>query len=322
MSELQTMKERFLGAFLKEWEIYKGSDHEVPGRVDVTCTGDYDLPLKAGELRLFAESERTLVGILYKKIESGWIILPTSNFTAPATEQEIILGKRVYQLWNSFSASDVFAEKSWLVDTVSDADRKDLCEALLHVMVGDPLRKDLQDCMGVPIMSIEDPRLDYEREFATGLMFHSIELEEKRYIQLGVFVLPTDFFKRVLEEEIPYRLAAATASDSSFMLILEGNSAEDIRKACIECDLVTTFISINPSDAPYTYVFKPRSLPDVWEDQGDVSVQARNRETLELVGEGVLESASGEIIIRTTGKVKTVIDRPEQIVLVMVRKEA
>ena len=319
MNEQQTMKEQFLATFLKEWEIYKSGERDLRDGTEVAVGGDFDPRLKVGELRLFGESERTLVGLLYKRIESGWIILPTSDFTAPATEQEILIGKRVYQLWNSFSASDAFAEKSWLVDTIPDADRKDLCEALLHVMVGDPMREDLYNCIGLPIRSVEDPRLDYERTFAAGLMFQTVQAEESDHIKVGALDLPVGFFKRMVDEEIPYRLSAATDSDSSFMLLLDGNSEADIRKTCVECDLVTTFRSINPDDDPYVYVFKPQS--EIKGIRGDVAVQARNRDTLEVVGEGVLEAGSGEIVIRTTGNVKTAIDKPEQLVLVMVHKE-
>lgn len=320
MKEQPTMKEQFLTTFLNEWEIYNGAEKESSANSEPLNTGEFDMPLKVGELRLFGESERTLVGLLYKKINSGWMILPTSGFTVPATEQEILIGKRVYQLWNLFSAPDTFAEKSWLVDAVPDADRKDLCEALLHVMVGDPLREDLQNCTGVPIRSVEDPRLDYERAFATGLIFQSIQAEESERVNVGVLDLPMDFFRKMVEDEIPYRLAAATDNDSSFMLVLEGNSEDDIRKTCIECDLVTTFRSINPDDDPYVYVFKPTS--EIKGIQGDVFVQARNRDTLEVVGTGILEANSGEIVIKTTGNVKTAIDKPEQLVLVMVRKES
>lgn len=319
MNEQQIMKEEFLTTFLKEWGIYNSGEYDSHDGKIIAAGGEFDMPLKVGELRLFGESERTLVGLLYKKIESGWIILPTSDFTVPATEQEILISKRVYQLWNSFSASDAFAEKSWVVDVVSDADRKDLCEALLHVMVGDPMREDLQNCTGLPIRSIEDPRLDYERAYATGLMFQSIQDEESDRVEVGVLDLPLDFFKRMVAEEVPYRLAAATDSDSSFMLLLDGNSEADIRKRCVECNLVTTFRSINPDDDPYSYVFKPKS--EIKGIQSNIAVQARNRDTLEVVGEGVLEAASGEIVIKTTGNVKTAIEKPEQLVLVMVHKE-
>ena len=314
------MKKRFLDVFLKEWE--QRSDAGECART-TECkhgAGDFDVPLKAGELRLFARGDNGFVGLLYKKLDDGWIVIPTSDFTVPATEQEILIGKRVYQLWNSFTASDEFAGHSWLVDTVSGPDMKDLCEALLHVMVGDTIRADLNECMGLPITSIEDPRLEYERTFATGLAFQSIQSEERERVMIGALDLPMDFFKRMVAEDVPYRLAAATDSDSSFMLMLDGSSEADIRRTCVECDLITTFRSINPDDDPYVYVFKPKS--EIKGIHSDILVQARNRDTLEIVGNGVLEANSGEIVIKTTGKVKTSIDKPEQLVLVMAHKEA
>ena len=152
------------------------------------------------------------------------------------------------------------------------------------------------------------------------LMFQSIQAEEKERVKIGVLDLPMDFFKRMVAEDVPRRLAAATDSDSSFILMLDGSSEADIRRTCVECDLITTFRSINPDDDPYVYVFKPKS--EIKGIRGDILVQARNRDTLEIVGNGVLEANSGEIVIQTTGKVKTSIDRPEQLVLVMAHKEA
>ena len=317
MSESITRRQ-FLEVFLKEWEL-RGCDESAARTVDRTQgRADFDAPLNAGELRLFAQVGNNLVGLLYKRLDDGWIIVPISNFTVPATEQEILIGERVYQLWNSFTASNEFVEQSWLVDTIQESDVKDLCEALLHVMVGDPMRADLTECIGLPITTIEDPRLEYERAFATGLMPQLMQTEERERVKIGVFDLPKDFFKRLVAEDIPYRLAAATGNDSSFMLILDGNSEDDIRKTCVECDLMTTFRSINPDDDPYVYVFKPKS--GVKGICSDILVQARNRDTLEIVGNGVLEANSGEIVIKTTGKVKTSIDKPEQLVLVMVHK--
>ncbi len=318
MSE-SIMRKQFLDVFLKEWGLRVGDEGATLAAERNHGNGDFDAPLNAGELRLFAQADNDLVGLLYKRLDDGWIVMPTSEFTVPATEQEILIGKRVYQLWNSFTASDEFAGQSWLVDTIPESDMKDLCEALLHVMVGDPIRADLNECMGLPVTSIEDPRLEYERTFATGLMFQSIQTEEIERVKIGVLDLPMDFFKRIVAEDIPYRLSAATDSDSSFMLILDGNSEADIRRTCVECDLVTTFRSINPDDDPYVYVFKPKS--EIKGIRGDILVQARNRDTLEIVGNGVLEANSGEIVIKTTGKVKTSIDKPEQLVLVMAHNE-
>lgn len=325
MSE-PTMRKQFLDVFLKEWELRRGDEAATLAAERNHGNGDFDEPLNAGELRLFAQGDNDLVGLLYKRLDYGWIVIPTSGFTVPATEQEILIGKRVYQLWNSFTASDEFAGQSWLVDTIPESGMKDLCEALLHVMVGDPIRADLNECMGLPITSIEDPRLEYERTFATGCLLSPTVVvegsERKDDIRIinNIFDLPNDFWRSTIDEFVPRRLTAATDSDSSFMLVLDGNSEDDIRKTCVECDLVTTFRSINPDDDPYVYVFKPKS--EIKGIRGDILVQARNRDTLEIVGNGVLEANSGEIVIKTTGKVKTSIDKPEQLVLVMAHKEA
>lgn len=318
MDRRNKIKEQFLTTFIKEWELYKGGESTPHNRFESERAGNFDFSPKAGELRLFAESNRPLVGLLYKRLDDGWIVMPVSEFSVPATEQEILIENRVYQLWNAFTASNGFALKSYLVDVVPDNDMKDICEAMLHVAAGDPLREDMKECMGLPITSIEDPRLDYEREFASGMAFE----EESQSIEMGHFTIPESWLMAAIEEDAPYRLAAATSSESSFMLLLENASKDAIRKTCIECELAFPFVSINPGDEPDTLVFRPKSLPKGWNDKVDVPVQARNRKTLELVGEGVLEAATGEIAVRTTGKVSESIGSPDQLVLVMVRNEA
>jgi hypothetical protein len=330
MTEKET-RERFRDVFLKEWRLYveedvSSSEDEQAATPEVSYgkrSSEFDPNPQAGELRLFAWDGSSLPALLYKEMYDSWIVLPVSEFTVPATEQEILIGKRVYQLWNSFTAPKAFAEKSWLVDSLPKQDMADLCEALLHVLVEDPIRDDLKALIGLPITSVEDPRLDYEREFAAGPIVQKLQLDiqEKTSEAVGRLRLSREFFLKTIKKLIPERYAAATGEDSSFMLILEGTSEEDIRKACVECDLVSSFKSIIPDDDPYTYVFRPKSLPNGWGNAGDIPVQARNRKTLERIGEGVLEAKSGEIVIRTTGKVKDAIEKPEQLVLVMSRQE-
>ena len=320
-----TMKKRFLDVFLKEWEQRSDTGECAWTTKCKHVAGDFDVPLKAGELRLFARGENGFVGLLYKKLDDGWIVIPTSDFTVPATEQEILIGKRVYQLWNSFTASDEFAGHSWLVDTVSGTDMKDLCEALLHVMVGDSIRADLNECMGLPITSIEDPRLEYERTFATGLMYSLACDEESDRIKVGVFDLPVDYIKKIkkiIEEKIHRGMAAATDDDRSFMLLLkEAPSEESVRNSYVECGLPDGFTSINPNDDPCVLVFKPKNLPEEWNGT-DVSVQAMNIQTLEVVAEGGTEIRRNEIVIKmkTKSDIKSAIEKPDQLLLVMAKR--
>lgn len=327
MSE-STMRKQFLDIFLKEWEL-RGGD-EVTGLAVERTYGndDFDALLNAGELRLFAQADNDLVGLLYKRLDDGWIVVPISEFTVPATEQEILIGKRVYQLWNSFTASDEFAGQSWLVDTIPESDMKDLCEALLHVMVGDPIRANLNECMGLPITSIEDPRLEYERTFAMGRYslhaedFERIEHKEDIRQNRNLFDLPEDFWRKTVDELVPYRLAAATDGDTSFMLLLKGTASEEnVRKSCVECELMNDFRSINPDDDSYTLIFRPKELPPEWATVGCVPVQARNRKTWEVVGDGTFTADSCEILVTTRSDIKSSVDSPDQLVLAMAREE-
>jgi len=327
MSE-SSMRKQFLDVFLKEWELRVGDEGAALAVERNHGNGDFDAPLNAGDLRLFAQVDNELVGLLYKRLDDGWIVIPTSGFTVPATEQEILIGKRVYQLWNSFTASNEFAGQSWLVDTIPGSDMKDLCEALLHVMVGDPMRADLNECLGLPITSIDDPRLEYERAFAMGRyslpaeVFERFEHKEDIRQSRNLFDLPEDFWRKTVDEFVPYRLAAATDGDTSFMLLLKGTASEEnVRKSCVECELMNDFRSINPDDDSYTLIFRPKELPPEWASVGCVPVQARNRETLEVVGDGTFTADSCEILVKTRSDIKASVDKPDQLVLAMARVE-
>ena len=335
MSE-STVRKQFLDVFLKEWELRGGDEGATRVVEREQGNGDFDAPLNAGELRLFAQGDNDLVGLLYKRLDDGWIIVPTSDFTVPATEQEILIGKRVYQLWNSFTASDEFAGQSWLVDVIPESDMKDLCEALLHVMVGDSIRDDLNDCMGLPITSTEDPRLEYERIFATGRLVLPTGVAESSERTAGIRVIdnifdlpkdfwrkPKDFWRKTIDEVLPsYGIAAATDDDKSFMLLLkEAPSEEIVRKSYVECELPDGFTSINPTDDPCVLRFSPKNLPEEWKVP-DVYVQAMNRQTLEVVAEGGTEIRRNEIVIKikTKSDIKSAIEKADQLVLVMAKR--
>lgn len=331
MTEKET-RERFRDVFLKEWRLYVeedvfSSEDEQAATPEVSYgkrSSEFDPNPQAGELRLFAWDGSSLLALLYKEMDDSWIVLPVSEFTVPATEQEILIGKRVYQLWNSFTAPKAFAEKSWIVDSLPKQNMADLCEALLHVLVGDLIRDDLKALTGLPITSVEDPRLDYEREFAAGPIVQKLQMgtNEKTLEMVGRLRLSREFFKKIIEEEIPYRLAAATDGDSSFMLIIEdGNTEEAVRKRCIECQLLNDFMSINPGDEPYKLAFQLREVPEGLNGNSDMSILARNRDTLEIIGEGVLDLARGEVIITTHSDVKDAVEKPEQIVIVVAREK-
>ncbi len=319
------MKKHFLDVFLKEWEQQTDSAATTSRDKHKQGSENFGSNLNPGDLRLFDFGANGLVGLLYKRLDAGWVVVPTSEFTVPATEQEILIGKRVYQLWNTCTMPEELVGRSWLVDTICKTDMKDICEALLHVLAGDSLRADLQQCMGLPITSIEDPRLDYERTFATARLFsdeETIQEDSNALQRMRAFDLPVEFWRKTIDEELPHRLAAATNAETSFMLLLrEEPDDEIIRKSYAECELMNDFRSINPGDDPYKLVFRPKGLPDGWSVKGRVEVQMRNRQTLEVVGTGYYNAETGQIVVAIKSDVKSPVDTPEQLVLAMVLNE-
>ena len=93
---------RFLDVFLEEWKLAETQRLE---RADVrrklsppafpVFGAHFDVPLKEGEIRIFADVPEPLVALLLKRRARGdWLLVPVSPFTVPATEQEIILGEK------------------------------------------------------------------------------------------------------------------------------------------------------------------------------------------------------------------------------------
>ena len=159
----------YLGVFFREWELYrrKGAEERVECGDSAIMEVPFDSDVKPGEVRVFADDRRLLTGlVLVSQEESGWLVVPVSEFTVPATEQEILIGERVYQLWNAFTASADYVSRSWTVEAVPSEDVGHVAAAMANVLAGDALPGDLTSLVGCPIVRTDDPRLDYEREFA------------------------------------------------------------------------------------------------------------------------------------------------------------
>ncbi len=189
---------RFLDVFLEEWKLAETQRLE---RADVrrklsppafpVYGAHFDVPLKEGEIRIFADVPEPLVALLLKRRARGdWLLVPVSPFTVPATEQEIILGERVYQIWNAFTASHRFTSRSWLVDTPPAEDSSAVWEALEAMWRGDAVPEELAHLVGEAIHSASDPRLDYERAYiADGSIFEedaSVAPSRHRWLKAAI----------------------------------------------------------------------------------------------------------------------------------------
>ena len=142
MSNETINKERFLSVFRNEWEMYRTREAMPPramtGKPADTHSATFDAPPAAGELRVFADFLEPVTGLLLGVSAKGWRIVPLSPFTVPASDREILIGTRVYQLWNACDLPVETASRSWTVDTVPPEDLADLKTAL-NAAPGEPL---------------------------------------------------------------------------------------------------------------------------------------------------------------------------------------
>ena len=144
-------------AFEKIWAAFCGGAGRaaLPGRMEIErARGDaaFDGDVKVGEIRIFADVARPFVALIAEDCgATGRLIVPVSPFAVPASSRELMVGPRVYQLWNAFTASRSFTDRSWIVDTVAGID---LEEIRLKVSSAHPGRIEGEGVVG-----------DYERAF-------------------------------------------------------------------------------------------------------------------------------------------------------------
>ena len=144
-------------AFLNEWQLYRRGA-QLPPIVGLKPKTDseFDADVAVGEIRIFADTNRPLVALVVEDRRlSGWRIVPVSPFCAPASGRELMVGERVFQLWNATVVSRRFASRSWRVDAISDSD---LAEIRGAIAAANPGRVTAGD--GV--------QAKYEREFLVG----------------------------------------------------------------------------------------------------------------------------------------------------------
>ena len=91
----------------------------------------FDAEIKSGQIRIFADTKEPLVAlILESRGLAGFRIVPLSPYRVPANDREIVIGERVFQLWNVCTAPKGLVERSWVADTLSAADVGRIREAV------------------------------------------------------------------------------------------------------------------------------------------------------------------------------------------------
>ncbi len=143
--------------FEQEWNLYREGGARRPFEADRRPAegGAFDAPVRAGEIRLFADMKRPFAALVAEdRGAPGWLLVPVSPFTVPASPRERLAGERVFQLWNACTASRRFVERSWTVDTLGEADLADLLAAAKRAAPGRLSRTDGGSAVA-----------QYEREF-------------------------------------------------------------------------------------------------------------------------------------------------------------
>ena len=125
--------------FKKEWELYTaaGSRPQFRGLEKRVWPKGFDGPVKVGEIRIFADMNRPFVALVVEdRGKVGYRIVPVSPFTVPASSREMLVGERVFQLWNVCTAAKSFAERSWLVATLEPDDVAEIAASVAAVPSG------------------------------------------------------------------------------------------------------------------------------------------------------------------------------------------
>ena len=89
--------------FEQEWNLYKagGKRPQFAGEAP-RGEAEFGSPVKVGEIRIFADMQRPFVALVAEdRGAAGYLVIPISPFTVPASPRETLEGGRVYQLWNT-----------------------------------------------------------------------------------------------------------------------------------------------------------------------------------------------------------------------------
>ena len=169
MTNTRTDQDRFLSVFLSEWQMHRTRETTSPrtpsDKAQADSPADFDLPVACGEVRIFADFPDPVTGLLLDASSPrGWHVAPVSPFTVPASDREILIGKRVYQMWNVLDLPLETVSRSWMVDAIPPEDLAD-ARAAFDAAQGTPLPEGLASCTGLPIKAADDPRREYERVF-------------------------------------------------------------------------------------------------------------------------------------------------------------
>lgn len=130
----------------------------------------FDPEVKVGEIRIFADTKEPLTAlVIADRGPAGYRLVPVSPYRVTASDGELSVGDRVFQLWNACPAAKSFVGRSWLVDTLTPEDVARIRTALktcapLPAKLGDYERRQLAAGGGFrPWRELSPPRVSWWR---------------------------------------------------------------------------------------------------------------------------------------------------------------
>lgn len=321
------------GAFLKEWEMYV---QDVPKAGEVykydkakgLCLPD--AVVKAGQIRLLADIEPPLLVYACRKVrgEFAWEVIPMSPFHFPATSGEVLIGNRVYQVWNKQTIPAHMLIRSFEVQTVSREERLEIKQVLGYFENGGDLPVWLKSAMGFPIRDDNDVRLRYLSDFAVEFN-DMLRQRRTRAASSRDMTWRRALPSRVLKGAFSgyeLRLAAAGVGDDYTPAVVANRfprNARDFKKQYVECELKSDFLSLLPGERgerPLVYTWEG-DTPEGWKNS---AVAAYISKTGELFGVGSMDVKSKRIVINDfsgSEGVSVALEKASELRLVMVPLE-
>lgn len=282
--------------FLEELKAYR-ADHpedEVVEKLPIRADARFLGKVKAGEIRLFADVYPPRSGLFYKQLPTGeWIVIPLSDrsFTVPASNQEVLLGDKVYQFWNEITLSAFCAQRSYLEGRLTAEELAAIDAVYEHLHIGVPIPRGLSVIFGKPMKRKNDSRLPY---------FHAFRLSHRDFT-LNLIWRVTDMPKKVVSA-LPAAMAAAGGGDDAPVFIVCRKGLPERRGIYsddyCECRLALPFTSFGGSVKPKVLKFREiGKLPEEWNVEDGAFVSIHERMTRKQIGTGRISLADNEILI-------------------------
>ena len=310
--------------FLEELKMYL-ADHPIGEKIErlpIRADKRFHDNVEPGDLRLFADVFPPRSGLFYKRHPSGlWIVIPLSDrsFTVPASNEEALVGERVYQFWNELALPDRYAVRSYFMAHLPNVEMSAIGAVLCHLRVGEPMPKGLQVAFGGPITKPDDPRLEYFKAFRLRLSDFTPALNFR--------VCRIQVPAKVVERLPKLKTAADVYSDSPVFVVCRkgapgkrGTFSDDYRT----CRLAIPFERFGAGLEPKVLTFKGLSdLPGEWNIVDGAFVSIHEKKSRKQIGFGRFDLGGNKIVIDDFSGLETLsnpIESTSDIVLVVTTK--